>query len=167
MFKNEVQIGGSGHHTKIDFQSTQRNVEELSRRLIELESQQQALKRPEAEIVDKQTSVNKFLDIEEPVVRQEVVKGKLIIDILGEGGRRPVPVETIVDAAVERRREVWEEMPKVETSIVEEIIYQPPAVDEEDEMFDEWTEVFTITIRNIRYKIIWVGLGLIAVEIRV
>ncbi len=50
----------------------------------------------------------------------------------------------------------WEDFPKIETSITEEIIYQPP-IEEEEEIFDEWTEVFTITIRNIRYKIIWVG----------
>lgn len=46
--------------------------------------------------------------------------------------------------------------PKVETSIVEEIIYEPMVEEEDEEMFDEWTEVFTITIRSVRYKIIWV-----------
>ena len=94
------------------------------------------------------------------MTRREVVNGKLIIDIMGESGKRPVPVETIVDAVVERKqREVWEESyPKIETSIREEIIYHPMPVEEDDEMFDEWTEVFTITIRSIRYKIIWVSL---------
>ena len=43
------------------------------------------------------------------MTRREVVNGKLIIDIMGESGKRPVPVETIVDAVVERKqREVWE-----------------------------------------------------------
>ena len=28
--------------------------------------------------------------------------------------------------------------------------------EEEETSFDEWTEVYTITIRGIRYKIIWV-----------
>ncbi len=155
LFKNELQINSDHQAPKIDFKTTQKNVEELSRRLVEIESQQ-PVKRPETEIVDKRTNVNKFLDIDEPVVRQEVVKGKLIIDILGEGGKKHVPVETIVDTVIEREREVWEDFPKIETSITEEIIYQPP-IEEEEEIFDEWTEVFTITIRNIRYKIIWVG----------
>lgn len=159
VFKNEVQIN-SDHQpaaTKIDFQSTQKNVEELNRRLIEIESQK-TVKRPETEIIDKHRSVNRFLDIEETAPRTEVVNGKLIIDIMNESNRKPVPVETINDAVVlEEKREIWEESyPKIETSITEEIIYEP--MEEEDEMFDEWTEVFTITIRNIRYKIIWVSL---------
>ena len=153
---NEVQIGND-HHSKIDFHMTHRNVEELNRRLMEIESQK-AVKRPETQIIDKPKSVNRFIDIEEPQVKKEVVNGKLIIDIAGDGlVRRPVAVETIVDAAVEREREVYvEQFPKVETSITEEIIYRPLVV-EEEETFDEWTEVFTITIRSVRYKIIWVS----------
>ena len=98
---------------------------------------------PKEEFVDKQKETNRFLDIAED--KREINSGKLIIDIFSDQPPRPpVPVETIVD-----------DFPKVETSIVEEIIYEP-MVEEDEEMFDEWTEVFTITIRSIRYKIIWV-----------
>ena len=45
----------------------------------------------------------------------------------------------------------------IKEEIVEETIFQKPAPpEEEEESFEEWTEVFTITIRNVRHKIIWV-----------
>lgn len=155
---NEVQIGND-YQSKIDFHSARNNVEELNRRLIEMESQR-AVKRPETEIIDRPRAVNRFIDIDEPVqVKRQVDNGKLIIDITNEAqARKPVPVETIVDTVESNHhREVYvEQFPKVETQITEEIFYQPMVL-EEEETFDEWTEVFTITIRNIRYKIIWVS----------
>ena len=149
-----MQIGNDIQHDKIDFHSTHRNVEELNKQLIEIENLKlvHMNKRPEMQI-DEQPArkpTNSFVDIDDSFKRDTVLSSnKLIIDITNENqAKRPIPVVQIVE-------EARKEFP-VETQIIEEEIIYQPAEEEDENMFDEWTEVFTITIRNMRYKIIWV-----------
>lgn len=143
---------------KIDFQIAQKNVQELNRKLIEIENQKlaQINKRPEAHIVESHHVVNRssvtssFVDIDE---KHNIQQNKLVIDIENnkQQKRLPPPVETIID---ERKpRLLYEDI--IDERITFELNQQEEE-DDDDGFFDEWTEVFTITIRNIRYKIIWV-----------
>lgn len=92
---NRVFQIGSEQFNKTDYESTQKSVEELTRRYHEIDSQK-VVKVPKEEIVDRQKETNRFLDIAED--KREVSGGKLIIDIFSDTpARPPVPVETIID----------------------------------------------------------------------
>jgi len=147
VIKKELNINGDSNGTttslvtsqaKIDFQTAQKNVNELNRKLIELENQKlsQMNKRTEAHIVENIVNRSSFVDIDDKQQYHQQTN-KVIIDI--ESKQKRQPIETIV----------------VDERISFEL-KQEEEEEEDDDFFDEWTEVFTITIRNIRYKIIWV-----------
>lgn len=77
---------------------------------------------------------------------------KITFDISEEKPKEgPRQVKTIVDEEKKvNNRVIYED------SYVIEHKTKRGGVDEEEESFEEWTEVYTITVRGIRYKIIWV-----------
>ncbi|RNA44605.1 microtubule-actin cross-linking factor isoforms 1 2 3 5-like [Brachionus plicatilis] len=156
--KNEVQVGDSCRPSSELFSAAQQSVYQLDERLrtLELEKSQQ-VKVKSAEIVDNYAKRQSSYCNIEPDVMNRQRRINVTVDIKTETKAQRVPVQEIYEPkkSEQNTKHVYED-----TTIVDKIDVQlPPARvedDDEEETFDEWTEVYTITIRGVRYKIIWV-----------
>ena len=164
VYKKEVQIGEQ-YQNKIDLlNSTQRSVEELSKQLVELEHERRRQKKVNsAEIFENRAQKTTHVDLGADSQYRKVVTHSF--DIKSE--EKPVlprPVYTNEEEEVKLiDRSLYTDTYIVEPP-AETVVHQQTTIieeqellqdDEDEETFDEWTEVYTITVRGVRYKIIW------------
>lgn len=134
---------------------TQRSVEELNRKIELLERERgNQVKVKAAEVVEIKTRghrQNVDLDSEQRTNNKSV---KITVDIKNEEKPRIAhTVQTIVDTdtdirSLPPRRPLYEH--------TNDTTRRRTGGEDEDESYEEWTEVYTITMRGIRYKILWV-----------
>lgn len=128
-------------------------MHELNRKIeiLERDRANQTKVRP-AECVDTRTTPRQHANVD-LTDNNLITNRKITVDIkseIEERPRGPRPVQTIVDEQIRQttNRVVYEDSHTVDGN--------RKAGDDDDESFEEWTEVYTITVRGIRYKILWV-----------
>ena len=164
--KNEIQIvSGNGYGANENdnhlFNRTQKSVIELDERLrsIERDKLNNRIKVKSAEIVDnyvnkKSTCVN----IEPDTYINRERRINVTVDIKTES--KPVKqVQEIYETQTvnNNNKDVYEDTTIIDNNcLIEKKTIDADDNDDDEETFEEWTEVYTITVRGIRYKIIWV-----------
>lgn len=144
----------------------QQSVHELNRKIELLERERgNQVKVRTAEVVDTRVPSKQHrpnVDLDTDLNNQRATSStttiqknvKITVDIKGddERPRAPRSVQTIVDdqsVQTSGNRVVYEDSHTVDGN-------RRVVGDDDEESFEEWTEVYTITVRGVRYKILWV-----------
>ncbi|CAF0712705.1 unnamed protein product [Brachionus calyciflorus] len=156
-YKKEIQIAGDAGGYKKNELINLTNVKELDEKLKQMEKSQQ-VKVKSAEIVDTYTKrQSSHIDIEPDynIVSNREKKISIVVDIKTETTTpQEIPLKEISEekeVVKKIKNDLYED-----TTIIQKIPNIPLVEEEDEETFEEWTEVYTITIRGIRYKILWV-----------
>lgn len=157
--KNEIQILDSDARNSELINMTQQSVLELDQKLRSIEKEKnQQIKVKSAEIVDNYTKrQSSYFNIEPDTLVNRERRINVTVDIKTETKPQQLPVQEIYEEKSKNEiKHLYED-----TTIIDKIDIpvpkpMPPIEDEDEETYEEWTEVYTITIRGIRYKIIWV-----------